>query len=286
MIKISYIIITAIVFLSGIQLNAEIVETKEMSAVQDYVTADSLLLFNITGTLYDPATTFADNRWRVYLTKRVNAIVSDQETANKFINKIKNEIVSHLPKKAVEDFTPHFVNRLQCQRIPVLGITQKRVVAPYADNFAAITSNHLLSLGINMENTLSYFKVQGEDGVSHSFAYGIIFTNHMPVGPAIVEFLSRLENQPSRIIIVDNDIGNLINAESSLNAIIPFTGFRYVHSDNLKRDFDPTLGNIQLFAYINEKKIISDEQAMHIKQTHPELDYDKLLDDFILENSL
>lgn len=274
-----------ILLFPSIPLSADIIEMNEISTIQHYVKNDSLVLFNITGTLYEPATTLADNQWRIYFTERVNTLVSDKISAERFINKIKNEIVNNLPKKAVEEFTPQFIVHLQNHKIPVLGITQKQMATPYAENFGSITRNHLLSIGINLENTPSYLNVKGEDDILHSFAYGLIFTNKKPVGPAILAFLNRLENQPAKIIMVDNSLDSLKNAEITLStANIPFEGFRYGRSDRLKANFDPILGNIQFFAFMNKKQIISDEQAMQIKQSHPEVDYNALLDTHILEN--
>jgi hypothetical protein len=267
-------------------LSAGISETEEISNVQNFVTNDSLVLLNITGTLYEPATTLADNQWRIYFTERVHTLVSDRDAADRWINKIKNEIVNHLPKKPVEEFTSQFVSYLQNEKISVLGITQKQMATAYADNFGLITKNHLLSININLENTLSYLNVKGEDPSSHSLAYGIIFTNKKPVGPAILAFLDRLETKPSKIIMVDNTLDCLKDAEETLmQANIPFEGFRYSHSDHLKTDFDPVLGHIQFFAFMKERQILSDEEAKLIKESNPDTDYDALLDKYILENA-
>jgi uncharacterized protein DUF2608 len=119
-------------------------ETNEISVVQDYVTNDSIVLLNVTGTLYEPAMTLADNQWRIYFANKVNSILSDKTQADRFINKIKNEIVNNLPKKPVEEFTPQFISDLQSKKIPVFGITQKLMATAYADNFGEITRNHLL----------------------------------------------------------------------------------------------------------------------------------------------
>src|SRR5205823_1789198 len=138
--------------------------------------------------------------------------------AEQFINKIKNEIVSNIPKKPVEEFTPEFIAHLQEQKIPVLGITRKQLSTAYADNFGQITSNHLNSIGINLEATLSYLNVkENNDNSPFSFAYGLIFTNTRAVGPILLDFLNRLENQPAKIIMIDNSYDSLKNAEVALS---------------------------------------------------------------------
>lgn len=245
-------------------LSADIIETHEIASVQNPIDNDSFVLFNITGTLYEPATTLADNQWRIYFTERAQTLVSDRASVECFVNKIKNDIVNHLPKKSVEDFTPRLIANLQSQQIRVLGITQKQMVASYADNFGLMTRNHLLSIGIDLEKTLSYLHLKndsGDDG-SHSFAYGLIFTNGKSVGPAILAFLERLQSKPTKIIMIDNSRRNLENAQMALASTdIKFKGFRYGRADMRKAHFDPLVGTIQFFAFINEGRIMSDEEA-------------------------
>ena len=271
----------------GINLSGEITEVNEISTIQNSVTNDSLVLFNVSGTLYAPSTTLADNQWRLYFTERVNAIVIDKEDAEMLINKIKNEIVSYLPKKPVEEFTPQLIESLQNQQIPVLGITQKHMSTSYAESFGLITKNHLLSIGVDLEKTLSYLKVNMDSDENYSFAYGLIFTNKKPVGPAILSFLNRIEDKPTEIIMIDNSLENLENAQLALALTdIKFKGFRYGRADELKTNFDPIIGNIQFFAFINDRKIMSDEEAKQIKDANPDVNYSSLLDSYIFMNSL
>ena len=276
----------AVFFICGFDISAEIPETNEISSIEKYVTADSLVLFNITGTLYKPANTLADNQWRNYFAERVNSLVTDKAVANRLINKVKNDIVNHVPKKAVEDYTPQLIRKLQNQQIPVLGITQKQFVTSYAENFGLITSHHLLSIGIDLERTLLYLNVKDGDDPNHSFAFGLIFTNKKPVGPVILSFLNRIACKPEKIIMIDNSRDSLENAEAALTSTdIKFIGFRYGRADDLKTNFDPVLGNIQFMIFIKEGRILSDEEALQIKRANPKEDYTNLLDSFIFEHS-
>lgn len=284
--KIIYCFMSVFSFgVSCFTLSAEIQETNEISTIQDYVTNDSLVLFNVTGTLYEPATTLANNQWRIFFAERVKAIASDQKVADRFVNRIKNIIVNHIPKKPVEEVTPQLIAHLQNQEIPVLGITQKQMAASYADNFGFITSQHLMSIGVNLEDTLAYLDLKpGSEDDSHSLAYGLIFTNKKPVGPAILAFVNRLQDRPAKVIMIDNTRNSLEDVETALlSTDVKFEGFRYGRADVVKTSFDPTLGTIQFFAFIEERKILSDEEALQIKQAHPEVDYAAQLDHFILE---
>lgn len=281
----AFLVGTVISLTQFFHVSAEIIETNEISSLEEYVTADSLVLLNVTGTLYEPGNTLADRQWRDYFAERVNALVSDKIIADRLINKVKNDIVTHLPKKTVEDCVPQLIANLQHQQIPVLGITQKQMATSYADNFGLITSKHLIGLGINLEGTLSYLNVKSDtDNSNHSFAFGLIFTNKKPVGLGILSFLDRLAYKPEKIIMVDNSRDNLEDAEAALASIdIKFEGLRYGRADINKTNFDPILGNIQFIAFVKTGQIIYDEEAAQIKLRNPDVDYSILLDNLILE---
>lgn len=264
---------------------AGIVDSNDIIVVQDKVDPKSIVLFNITGTLYQPATTLADNQWRTYFAERVNQLVANSDAAQKLIDKIKNEIVENIPKAPVEEITPDIIAKLQALHIPVFGISQKRVVTTYADNFGHITSRHLKSIGIDLEKTLDYCNVTATpDNSGYTFAYGIIFSNKKPVGPAILNFLMRLENRPAKIVMVDNSQASLESAETALASTgIHFEGIRYGHDDARQDNFDAILGIIQFFAFKNEGKILSDADALEIKKCS-KVKYEAMLDNFIINS--
>lgn len=264
-------------------LMGEIIETKEIRTLLPYVNKDSYIFFNITGTLYAPSTTLSDNQWREYFSTRVKQKINDPDISQKMIDQIKNMIVQKLPKRNVEEITPQLIANLQDQKIVVFGITKKQMATSYADNFGLITRNHLLSLGINLEKTLSYLsteKIENENG--YSFAYGILFTNKQPEGPALLSFLKQNNLHPSSIIMVDNSRESLESVQEALMPTgIAFKGIRYGRADSLKESFDPTLGTIEFFALIHESKILSDAEAVDIKQNHSTVNYEAMLDDYI-----
>ena len=89
-------------FLIALPLQGLIVETKEMSTVLQHVDGHSLILFNVTDTLYEPSITLADNQWRIYFSRLAEATVPNSES---FVNRYKNMIVNNIPKKLIEPFT-------------------------------------------------------------------------------------------------------------------------------------------------------------------------------------
>lgn len=259
-------------------LEANIRESTEISIVQEYDTSDSVVFFNVSGTLYAPSLTLADNQWRIYFSEKVREFISDPVEADALINKIKNKIVSELPKKPVEEATAPLIKEMQKQGVTVLGITQKQPSTPYANNFDFITYNHLLSIGVDFEKTSVHLK-----NPIDNLRYGILFTSKQPIGPSIVAFLDSLENKPSKVIVIDNSLKCLESAEQSLNeAGIQFEGIRYSGADFMIQAFDPVIGIIQFLEFMEGNEIPTDEEAHEIKELHSDIDYEVLLVNKIL----
>lgn len=253
-----------------------------ISDVKNSIDSQSLVLFNITGTLYESSTTMSDQKWREYFAGRVTKLIPDQELANKIINATKNDIVQSVPKKLVEPQTKDLIQELQAKKIPVFAITEKKMATDYAENFGQITSDHLKRLGINLEKSATYSKIPVQSGSDkYSFAYGIIFSNKKPVGPAVMEFLQDSGLKPSRIIMIDDSQQSLENVQKDLDKSIEFYGFRYGHTDAKKAQFDPTLGIIEFLAFSKNRKIMSDEDAMKIRKANPAVNYENQLDELI-----
>lgn len=63
---------------------------------------------------------------------------------------------------------------------------------------------------------------------------------------------------------------------------IAFQGLRYSRIDDRKNAFDHNLATLQFFAYINENLLLTDEEAIQIRQNTHDIDYETLLDKWIL----
>lgn len=262
-------------------LFAEIIEANKILAFVPFVRPDSFIFLNVAGTLYAPSNALTDDRWREYFSDRVTDKVDDQEAGQQLINKIKNQMIQKIPKKKIEEITPQLIAYLQERSVVVLGIKQN--ITPYADHCGEITHRHLLSLGIQFERTLSYFPKPKEnlEKENLSFTHGILFTNHQPVGPALTAFLEQSYRRPDHIVMVDHSLDSLESAQQALTSLgISFTGIRYSRADT-QEDFDPTIGTIEFLAFVNEGKILSDEEAVSTMPTDRSLNYEVLLDQYI-----
>lgn len=70
-----------------------------------------------------------------------------------------------------------------------------------------------------------------------------------------------------------------------LSKNIEFVGIRYSEGDVKKAQFDPQLSIIQLLAFIEQGKIISDKEALAVKLGESQTDWEKIFDAFILSNN-
>lgn len=268
-------------------LFAEIIESDKISEIQNFAYKNSLVFLNVTDTIYAPINTLSDNQWRIYFTNRVNNLVMDEKKAATLINQVKSDIVNHIPKKLVEPDAPAIISKLQEEQIPVFAITKKKIKTPFAENFGLITSDHIRSLGIDLEKSKMLISATDFEKEDYSFCYGILFTNAQNEGPIVLDFLNQISAKPTNIVVVDNSLHSLERIEKAVEASgIKFHGYHYTLSNDRKANFDVTLGTIQFFEFIKDQTLISDEEALIIKQKNAGTDYEDLLNQYILEKSL
>ena len=278
---ISFLII--FLFITSTHLNSLIIETDDISSIMTEADSQTLVLFNITNTIYTSSTTMGDSLWKNYFAKKVHDLLSDQKTADDVVNHVKNKIVTSVPKKLVDEKIAGMITCLQENQIPVLGLTLKHLSRPYAENFGEITSKHLVSLGIDFEKTNAYLQVDLDryNEPQQQYAYGLIFTSGSPPGNAVSHFLKR--TSLTKVIIIDDRQRNLEDAEQIiLQNDIAFTGFRYTKCDTRKERFDPTLGIIEFLKFLSTGEVISDDEAASIKELTPFIHYETLLEEAIL----
>lgn len=272
--------------ISANTLHSAIFESDKIETVLEYADKKTLVLLDITSTLYEPSVTMADKRWRSFFAERAKKVLGDADLAQKLSDKVEGMLVTQIPKKLLETCAPDVVKMLQDQKIPTFGLTLKRLSTSYASNFGEITYNNLVNLGIDLQKSLSYTKVTQGNSSNYTFAYGMIFTNKKPLGIALEDFLPSLNKMPKKIVVVENSFVHLKEIEESLSAQnIEFVGIRYNRGDAKKAQFDPTLGIIQFLHFVGDGQILSDEQALMIKTLAPNNDWNEDLETFISQNA-
>lgn len=278
----------------------ELIETPHIEKLLETSSKNTLILSDITNTLYKPCNTMSDKKWRTYLVNRVSEVISDSTLASKIATTLENIIVNQIDKGLVHQNMPSVIKELQDKEIPFLAISQKNWSAPYDPHFGVTTSNHLKKLDIDLERSLPFLGKMKNDANSnyepiqdvnktdeYTFAKGIIFTNKTPLDKALDAFLNRLEKKPQHIIILENSCEHKEKLETVIKSHnIALTYIRHTSSENPEKSFDPTIGTIEFLQLMKNSKIILDEEAKRIKEDNSSIDYETLLKEFIKEYKL
>lgn len=272
------ILILMLFFISSLQ--ARVIEIDGIESVKNYVTLDSVVFLNIGDTLSAPSSTLADYQWRRYFVERVSSAIKDKEKAQSLINQVKRAIVEQIPRTLVEEAILPLIAEFQTKRVPVLGYTQRCFSAAYAPNNGELVHGHLLKLGIDLQKTLVYYAISPYETADYAFHYGILFTNKNPVSLALIDFFKRKEYFPRHLIVV-GDSKEVLEEISGQLRPLRTTFLRYGKLDGRKKGFDPDLGTIQFFAFMDQNQLMKDEEALAIKQANPEVNYQEMLDQAI-----
>lgn len=273
-----------LLYMHSCPLEASIVKTNTIQTVAEQADTQSLVLFNITNTLYRSETAMGDSIWKDFFSERVRALIPDRNRAEQLINQTKNKIINAVPKTLVEPSTAKVIADLQAKKIPVVGFTMKSPVTAYEGNFAELVNSYLNTLGIYLATTNQFLTVSANSDNAYDYLYGILFTSKKPKDVALLSFINHLDTKPKKILMVDINQNNLESTEKSL-AGSPFTfvGFQYSNENNRDSEFDKDIGTIEFRDFLTTGQIISDQEAMQIKHHNPSMNYTAILDDLILK---
>lgn len=267
------------------------IETNNLEILLEISNKNTLILTDITNTLYQPCNTMSDKKWRTHLANRIHEIITDSTLAVEVAHSMENRIVNQIDKVLVHKNAPAVIAKLQNNSIPIIAISLKNWSAPYDQHFGVLTSSHLKKLGIDLEKSAPLLgKINSDDPNeeiqktdNYTFAKGIIFTNKKPLDEALDAFLCTLQKKPEQIIILENSEAHKDKLETVVKAHnIALTFVKHHPSEGQENTFDLTIGTIEFLEYINGSNIILDEEALKIKESNPSVDYEVLLNDCIL----
>jgi hypothetical protein len=252
-----------ILFTATVPLKADILSTSEIEMIIPHIEDNALVFFNIAEVLTDTETSLGSSPWRRYIRSRVNATTHDLITLHVFKN---------VPSKSVDTKIPTLIKELQEKGITVMAFTSRGRNEWYSsmvDNVDLITERVLATLGLQFSLTAlpEELKIL-EDSFSESYHKGIIYSgNTLEKSDLLGSILVQSNYHPSKIIFVDDKIDSLTGVEESLNTLgIPFVGIAYNKTKIDHQNFDPMVATIQLEWLMFHEKLLSDEEAVQIKE--------------------
>jgi hypothetical protein len=251
----------SVLFFTG-SLDAEIIKTSNIQEIREEITENTLILFNIAEVLMDTETSLGTQAWRKFVRARLAPQLHDELTLFVFEN---------VPPKSPEPSTPELISELQAKGLMTFAFTSRGRHEWYGSQIPdidLITEKLLLQIGIDFSKTELNQELSILPEVFADFYHaGVIYTtNTRDKGELLREILETTGYRPSKIIFVDDKVDSLVSVETTLDSLgIPFVGYAYSKTTEDHGNFDPLIANIQLDWLISQGQVLTDDQAMQIK---------------------
>jgi hypothetical protein len=243
-------------------LGATIIESNSFAPRFDYLTEDTLVIFDIDGVVMEPIQMLGNDQWAYY-------------EANKFINcgglpaffSVWEEVQKRVAVKRVDEHFSEILAELKKRGNKTIGFTAR------GTSLHERTKVQLASIGIDLSQncgtatcgniaTVSCCE-NGFVGEGFLFEHGIIFVDiGKDKGVCLKRFFEMTGKRPSKIIFFDDRMKNVKSLETFCKAEgIDFVGIRYGGADGAIEQFEPMVSDVQLFCLRNFDEVISDDRA-------------------------
>jgi hypothetical protein len=173
------------------------------------------------------------------------------------------EVMAFSQMQLVDPAIPDLLHNMQKSQVPMIGLTKRAPV------LATRTLEQLVPLRISFSHTANFDgQVVFEELNRTEFREGIIFVAQgIDKGAALLAYLHKLEKMPSQIVAIDDKLSHIRDIAGTIEPLgIPFIGIRYAGADEKVRRFNPKIADVQLEHF---RRILSDEQALHLMQLAP-----------------
>ena len=243
-------------------LLCKIIETDKISDLLSEVDVNTLVVFDIDDTLITTKSLLGSTASWTYLANKVKCADLKMDREDFPLNALIESIIRQAPIKTLECDTVDLILGLQEKEIDVIALTARKKHPFYLKTADVETYQSLKNINIDFYKKPFVFKDRPLD----AFSKGIIYTDYQLKGPFLKRFLETIENKPSKIIFIDDQLYHVKSVEETVEGLsIPFVGYHYTYPEKNYPTFDPLLLNIQLEKMVMEGVILSDAEALEIK---------------------
>lgn len=261
-----FLFITLFYFTSSFNLFSTIVEIYNINELIPFITAvqdedDTLMLFDIDGTLIDSPISLNSEPWISYYWQNMPKLLSKKMP---IIEELIWYVSKSIPCLSVDPFTASLISQYQNQPLMIpLAFTARPIYKKSIDGIK-VTKNQLLDVNIDFSQTISPPHL-----VKHpSFQDGIIFTSGKMKGDFLQQLLIATEYLPSRIVFIDDKLEQLQSVETSMQKTgidVICVWFRRASLNHTS--YHLQLANIQLEHLLKYQSILNDEEACVLMMT-------------------
>ncbi|MFV0340051.1 MAG: DUF2608 domain-containing protein [Parachlamydiaceae bacterium] len=235
-------------------IEGAIVEVHNFNQIEDYVTPNTLIVFDIDNTLMQLKQQLGSDEWFYH---RMNHYTQESKSPTDALELALNEweSIQHLASvDPVESETAALVRSLQ-ERFSAIGLTTRGL------GLATRTIQQLNSIDINLalhpiSSDEIHFMVSNE-GIL--YRKGILFTAGRHKGECLRLLLESADFQPERVLFINDKKSHILPVESFCESHgIEFIGLRYGFLDEKVNNYNPDIAEVQ---WQHFGKILSDSEA-------------------------
>ena len=220
----------------------DIQEIDSMASVNSSIASDTLLIYDIDNTVFEPTGNYGSDQWFYYLNKvyRMDGLSAEdaEEKALMLWNKTQH-LITVMP---VEKGIPGLIKEQQQSGIKVIAMTAR------TKEIAAITFDQLKSIDVSFQQSsvlkddIILIEMKSSPLLKSDLLFqdGVLFVGEKNgKGDALLMLLEKLKYPPANVVFVDDRMKHLIGTEKALGTIsVPFQGFRYGGADEKVKAFD------------------------------------------------
>lgn len=228
---------------------SQILESKNISSVLDYVDKNTLVIFDIDNTLIESSHHVGNVAWLAHIMdKLVKKGLNRKEAIGKQYQ-LWRDLQKSISVKLVDPDSISVLNNLHDSDIKTIGLTGRG--ADISDR----TEEQLKSVGISLSRKTIHDQEVELDKLAR-FMKGVLsleFDGHK--GKRLVDLFSRLKFVPKRVLFVDDKRHHLEDVKDVLiKSGIPFKGIRYGGADEQEQSFNPDKARDELLRFFEDRK--------------------------------
>jgi len=227
----------------------KIIESKRIVDVLQYITPDTLVIFDIDNTLIEPVQPFGGHAWFLNLVQRFKRQGLQEFDAILKASEILKKMQAYISFKTVEPYTPEVIEQLKQQQIDVMAMTSR------GQNFVECTCETLNACNITFRPTTIYDK-QFHFGTIGCWQDGILYTgDERSKGETLISFFEESNYFPTHVLFIDDSQCHVESVSVSLGEKnISSMCIRYGATDDRAAQFNSEAANKALLHVIGSEQ--------------------------------
>lgn len=218
-----------------------IIESDKIESVLDYISPETLVIFDIDNTLAHPIGELSSDEWFCYLVNQKMNEGYDYITAVYYALPITYYAQFNVDLQPTEGLIPYLLSELIIHKIPTMALTTRslfvaeRTLKQLEDISLYFLIPHISQHDLVLSMTHPCF-----------YTRSILFSGNNDKGQALFYFFELMNYYPEKIVFIDDKMKYLLSVQQAAKSHnIPFIGIRYSGCDERVKNFDPEKAQAQ-----------------------------------------